>query len=82
MVGGFHRLTKKWFYVVEEIVAEAVEEQGEGATLRLTHQDVVDMELDPYAEQDVSFIEEFVLLYWGSVVDAVEIGIGFENICC
>lgn len=82
VVGGFHRLTKKWFYVVEEIVAEAVEEQGEGATLRLTHQDVVDMELDPYAEQDVSFIEEFVLLYWGSVVDAVEIGIGFENICC
>lgn len=83
VVGYFHKLTKKWFYIVEEIVAETVEEHGEGKiTLVLTHQDLSDMELDPYAEQDLAFVRQFVLLYWGLVVEEVEIGLGLHRFLC
>lgn len=50
--------------------------------IELTYQDLVDMELDPYSYQDLDFVRDFVLLYWGSVVDNVEIGIGFNGVCC
>lgn len=85
VVGYFHKLTKKWFYLVEEIVAEALEERAPGAgkiTLQLTHQDMTDMELDPYAHQDLTFVRQFVLLYWGLVVDEVEIGLGLQRVLC
>lgn len=85
VVGYFHKLTKKWFYIVEEIVAETVEERGQApgkATVVLTHQDVTDMELDPYAEQDLAFVRQFVLLYWGLVVEEVEIGLGLQRVLC
>lgn len=86
IVGQFHRLTKKWFYVIDEIVSEMVEYvQSEGQqlfVLELTLQDLVDMELDPYSLQDLAFIREFVLTYWGSIISEVEIGMGFTGICC
>lgn len=84
VVGYFHKLTKKWFYIIEEIVAEAVEEERalHKITLVLTHQDIADMELDPYAEQDLAFVRLFVLLYWGLVVEEVHIGLGFQRFLC
>ncbi|KAG7661570.1 uncharacterized protein J8A68_004939 [[Candida] subhashii] len=94
IVGYFHKLTKKWFYLINEIVLEVLEEQvPQGETIEentlltsvgieLTYQDIVDMELDPYSQQDLDFVKEFVLLYWGAIVDEVEIGIGLNSICC
>lgn len=78
IVGDFHKLSKKWFFVIEEIVSETMEGTGaqKDITLKLTHQDVVDMELDPYSYQDLEFLREFVLTYWDSVSE-VEIGLGF-----
>ncbi|CAK7902553.1 uncharacterized protein Anr2p [[Candida] anglica] len=96
IVDKFHKLTKKWFYLVNEIVLEQVEENrvqlvnGENETLiegpklklELTYQDIVDMELDPYSHEDIEFVKEFVLLYWGELVDSVEVGLGISGICC
>lgn len=88
IVGHFHKLTKKWFYLIDEIVAEALEDRGctksSGSKVKvdITHQDIVDMELDPYSAQDQEFVREFVILYWGSVVEEVEIGLGIHGICC
>lgn len=86
IVGQFHRLTKKWFYVIDEIVSEMVDYVQSGNqekfVLELTLQDLVDMELDPYSLQDLAFIREFALTYWGSIIKEVEIGMGFTGICC
>lgn len=87
IVGHFHKLTKKWFFVIDEIVAEALEDksgqpQPVKVTLELTHQDIVDMELDPYLHEDLQFVREFVQLYWGGVVEDVEIGLGIQGVCC
>lgn len=85
IVGHFHKLTKKWFYVIDEIVSETAEGKlplQTHVTLELTHQDIVDMELDPYLHEDVKFVREFVLLYWDSVVNDVEVGMGIQGLCC
>lgn len=91
IVGQFHRLTRKWFYVIDEIVSEMVEyaqmdAQGHFAqgefVLELTLQDVVDMELDPYSLQDLEFIKQFALMYWGETISDVEIGLGVNGLCC
>lgn len=86
IVGHFHKLTKKWFYLIDEIVCETMEDRANDlvlkVTLELTHQDIVDMELDPYSHEDLEFVREFVLLYWDSVVDGVEIGLGIQGLCC
>lgn len=82
VVGQFHRLSKKWFYFVDEIVAEALEDTEHGpVTVELTYQDIVDMELDPYLSEDLDFVREFVLFYWDTV-DTVEIGLGVHGFCC
>lgn len=88
IVGHFHELTRKWFYIIEEIISESTggvptdQQTGEKITLELTPQDIVDMELDPYSAQDLEFVREFVLTYWGSTVDDVEIGLGIHNFFC
>lgn len=82
IVGHFHKLTKKWFYIIEEILMEAVTGGAGKITLELTLQDVVDMELDPYSQQDLQFVREFVLMYWGDSVDEVEFGLGIHGIFC
>lgn len=105
IVGRFHMLTKKWFYLMNEIIREELDEQTQAGastftqsdsngpllmnmdedskiSIELTYQDIIDMELDPYSEQDLQFVKDFVLLYWGSVVKNVEIGIGLSGICC
>ncbi|KAL6450789.1 ANR2 Uncharacterized protein ANR2 [Candida maltosa Xu316] len=89
IIGYFHKLTKKWFYMVNELVLEALEDQSiteeqpltERITIKLTYQDVAEMELDPYSKEDLEFIKEFILLYW-EIVDHVEIGMGLTSICC
>lgn len=89
IVGYFHKLTKKWFYIINEVVLEVLDDQActdeqpltERISLELTYQDVVEMELDPYSSADLEFIKEFILLYW-EVVDSVDIGMGLNNICC
>lgn len=81
LVGLFHKLTKKWFVIIDDIVLECAE-PGEKITLALTPQDLVDMELDPYLREDVAFVKEFVLAYWASTVDDVEIGLGVHGFCC
>lgn len=56
---------------------------GRKVSLELTHSDMVDMELDPYSAQDIEFVKEFVLLYWGDVVEDVDVGIGIGiGFCC
>ena len=105
IVGRFHMLTKKWFYLMNEIIREELDEQTQAGastftqsdsngpllmnmdedskiSIELTYQDIIDMELDPYSEQDLQFVKDFVILYWGSVVKNVEIGIGLSGICC
>lgn len=86
IVGHFHKLTKKWFYLIDEIVSETIEDRANGqlalVTLELTHQDIIDMELDPYSHEDIEFVREFVLLYWDNVVEDVEVGLGFQGLCC
>lgn len=92
IVGNFHNLTKKWFYLINEIVLEELEyERDTNASaaaaaakikVQLTYQDVADMELDPYSHEDLQFVKEFVLLYWGDSVSAVDIGLGLSGICC
>lgn len=86
VVAQFHRLTKKWFYIIDEIVSEMVEyvqsDVHSQLVLELTIQDVVDMELDPYSLQDLDFIREFVLMYWGHMVSDVDIGLGIHGVCC
>lgn len=87
IVGNFHKLTKKWFYLIDEIVSETIEDKTSNGqltkvTLELTHQDIVDMELDPYSHEDLEFVRQFVLLYWDTVVENVEIGLGFQGLCC
>lgn len=89
IVGYFHKLTTKWFYIINEMVLEVLDDQviteeqplTERITIKLTYQDILEMELDPYSKEDLEFIKEFILLYW-EVVDDVEIGVGFTNICC
>ncbi|OBA19762.1 hypothetical protein METBIDRAFT_44619 [Metschnikowia bicuspidata var. bicuspidata NRRL YB-4993] len=87
IVGHFHKLTKKWFYIIEEIIEEttggpAADLASERVTLELTPQDMVDMELDPYSAQDLDFVREFVLTYWSTVIDDVEVGLGLHNFLC
>ncbi|QBM87245.1 protein of unknown function DUF4484 [Metschnikowia aff. pulcherrima] len=85
IVGQFHKLTKKWFFIIEEIISETMPADAhpnEKFTLELTPQDIVDMELDPYSQQDLTFVREFVLEYWGSTIDEVEIGLGLHNFFC
>ncbi|KAK6458664.1 uncharacterized protein RJT20DRAFT_7830 [Scheffersomyces xylosifermentans] len=115
IVGYFHKLTKKWFYLINEVITEELADHSQQQStfrgiheddsrynredemddsllssltsstkinVELTYQDIIDMELDPYSKADLQFVKEFVLLYWGSVVDHVEIGIGFTSICC
>lgn len=89
IVGYFHKLTKKWFYMINEAVLEVWDDQASTddqpltrrICLELTYQDVVEMELDPYSNADLEFLKQFVLLYW-EVVDSVEIGMGLNSICC
>ncbi|RLV90988.1 Uncharacterized protein ANR2 [Spathaspora sp. JA1] len=86
IVGYFHKLTKKWFYLINEIVMEIIQDEESHLTgkitIELTYQDLVEMELDPYSQQDIEFIKEFILIYWNDMVDEVEIGIGLNSICC
>lgn len=111
IVGYFHKLTKKWFYLINEIILEELEERKPSVhaatpsevidnendlnesllssltsdtkiNIELTYQDITEMELDPYSEQDLDFVRQFVLTYWGSIVNEVDIGIGFQGICC
>ncbi|CUM63641.1 uncharacterized protein PRCAT00001223001 [Priceomyces carsonii] len=104
IVGSFHKLTRKWFYLINEIITEKLDEQSSDSnthedfsdteslllrslesnkiSIELTYQDIIDMELDPYSEQDLQFAKDFVKLYWDSVVDSVNIGLGIESICC
>lgn len=51
-------------------------------TIEITYQEILEMELDPYSESDLEFVKQFVLLYWSSIVDHVEIGIGIHGVCC
>ncbi|CAH2356005.1 uncharacterized protein Anr2p [[Candida] railenensis] len=94
LVGNFHKLTKKWFYLINEVVIEELDLDIDGngvhqalvnrskISIELTYQDIIDMELDPYSHEDLDFVKEFVTLYWGSVVENVEIGLGLSSICC
>lgn len=97
IVSQFHSLAKKWFVLIDEIVTETLEDNGYNErrssllmeaplqrkiTLELAIQDIVDMELDPYSEQDIEFVKDFVLFYWANVIDDVEIGIGLHGFCC
>lgn len=96
IVGQFHSLAKKWFLLIDEIVTETLEENGQERrssllleapldrkiTLELAIQDIVDMELDPYSSQDLDFVKDFVLFYWNHAVDDVQIGIGLHGFCC
>lgn len=89
IIGYFHNLTRKWFELINSIILEEIEQVGRSSdqlltkyTIELSYQDIIDMDLDPYDENDLQFVREFILLYWGNSVDEVEIGLGIANICC
>ncbi|EGV66419.1 hypothetical protein PSN45_002985 [Yamadazyma tenuis] len=75
IVGYFHKLTKKWLYLIQDII---VDEMHNGNVV-LTYQDLVNLELDPYSKHDVAFISDFVKLYWD--VDSVEVSSGLNFFC-
>lgn len=79
IVGSFHKRTTKYIYLINEIIDD--QSRGEGfIDLELAYLDMVDMELDPYSEQDLKFIRDFILNYWGDKVTGVSVGMGFA--CC
>lgn len=100
IISYFHKLTKKWYYLINAIVLEVYEDHtvnmdnndtqnitdqligNKKVDIELTYQDIIEMELDPYSEQDLQFAKEFVLFYWGSIVESVEVGIGVDVFCC
>lgn len=96
IVGYFHKLTKKWFQIIDEIIEDQLlelypnldssnniwEKINDKILVDLTYQDIIDLELDPYSAQDLDFITNFVLKYWNHVVDDVNIGIGIHGFCC
>ncbi|CAH6722145.1 uncharacterized protein Anr2p [[Candida] jaroonii] len=75
IVGFFHKLTKKWIYLINEIVMDELY-HGE---VEINYSDLVDLELDPYSEGDIEFLKEFVMNYWD--VDSVEISSGLKFFC-
>lgn len=73
VVGYFHKLTKKWCYLINEFVTDS-----EGI-VELTYQDLVDLELDPYNQYDLEFISQFIKHYWE--VEEVDISSGLRFFC-
>lgn len=91
VVGYFHQLTSKWLSYVEEAIDEEYNNTFDGSEddqlinkveLHLSYQDMIDMELDPYSQQDVQFLKEFVMLYFQDRVESVDVGYNLSNICC
>lgn len=90
IVGYFHAITRRWFSLVNEIIDDQVHELGYDELrqvsgklqVTVTYHDLTEMDLDPYSLADHEFIKEFVLKYYGDVVDEVEIGMGLGRICC
>ncbi|MCH0630030.1 DUF2347 domain-containing protein [Kocuria palustris] len=90
IVGYFHGLTRRYFALINEIIAEQLSLEGIDSVSQLqnkisitvTYQDLIDMDLDPYSNDDHEFIENFVLKYFSHVVSEVEVGMVFANICC
>ena len=92
LVSSFHRLTRKWFSMINDIVMQELENNvvvytdghplQEKLSIEVTYQDIYDMELDPYAYSDLQFIHEFVATYWGEIVDRVQIGTGIGGVFC
>ncbi|KAI5967252.1 hypothetical protein CANMA_003072 [Candida margitis] len=94
VVGYFHQLTSKWLNYIDEAINESSEEHSSNydssedeqlvikVELDLSYQDMLDMELDPYSQQDVQFLKEFVMLYFQDRVESVEVGYNLSNICC
>ncbi|CAI5758402.1 unnamed protein product [Candida verbasci] len=79
IVGYFHSLTKKWIYIINELILDKQQESDELlVNLELTYQDLVEMELE---YSDYEFIKEFILLYFESV-SSVEIEESIFSICC
>lgn len=74
IIGYFHKLMKKWIYLASEVVGDDVEE-----SVIFNYQDLIDMELDPYCKDDVSFIKEFVNVYWGR--ENIDVSSGLSFIC-
>lgn len=90
VVGYFHQLTSKWLNYVDEAINEEYQNNYDSEDeqlinkigLRLSYQDMIDMELDPYSQQDVQFLKEFVMMYYQDRVESVEVGYNLGNICC
>lgn len=95
VVSYFHATTWRWFYVINDIIQESLKDESESShsesenvspenrkiVIEITFQDIKEMGLDPYAEQDLQFLREFVSLYWSSVVESVNFTIGVGEIC-
>ncbi|KAI5968417.1 hypothetical protein KGF57_000111 [Candida theae] len=91
VVGYFHQLTSKWLNYIDEAIEEEYHNKFDSSEdgqllnkveLRLSYQDMIDMELDPYSQQDAQFLKEFVMLYYQDRVESVEVGYNLSNICC
>ncbi|KAI3402587.2 hypothetical protein KGF56_004679 [Candida oxycetoniae] len=97
IVGYFHKFTYKWFNYIDELIIDAIQQEQAHfeteedqtlvrqeiiETLHISYQDMLEIELDPYSAQDISFIKEFVLLYYGDKVERVSVGYNLSSICC
>lgn len=92
LITSFHRLTRKWFSMINDIVIQELENNGiaytdgqpldEKISIEVTYQDIYDMELDPYSYSDLQFIHNFVDTYWSEIVEKVQIGTGIGGFFC
>lgn len=92
LVSSFHRLTRKWFTMINDIVMQELDNSGVSYTdgqpladklaIEITYQDIYDMELDPYTHSDLEFLDELVKTYWGDIIDRVQIGTGLGGVLC
>lgn len=74
IIGYFHKLTKKWVYLINEVIIDQ-----NSPDIELTYQDLIDLELDPYNKDDHAFIVEFTKTYWD--IESVEISSGLSFFC-
>lgn len=74
IIGYFHKLTKKWVYLVNEILLEQNSNK-----IELTYQDLIDLELDPYNKDDHAFLTQFIHTFWD--IESVQISSGLNFFC-
>lgn len=75
IVGYFQTLTKRVFRIIGDIIDGSDHEE----TIFVEYSDLMEMGLDPYSSDDVSFVIKLIKLWWN--LDA-KVGNSLTNLCC